>query len=94
MFEDCDEPELDADEFAVAAGAAPLEPLSESETRVLRYLPTHLTMHEIADELCVSVNTVGTHKRHLFAKLGVHNRHEAVDRARALGLLAPSARRA
>jgi LuxR family transcriptional regulator, maltose regulon positive regulatory protein len=60
----------------------------------LRYLPTHLTVHEIANELFVSVNTVSTHKRHLFAKLGVHSRHEAVDRARALGLLVPSARRA
>jgi LuxR family maltose regulon positive regulatory protein len=70
------------------------EPLSESETRILRYLPTHLTTHEIANELFLSVNTVGTHRRHLYAKLGVHSRHEAVDRARALGLLAPSARRA
>jgi len=35
------------------------------------------------------VNTVGTHTRHLYAKLGVHSRHEAVDPARALGLLAP-----
>ena len=42
----------------------------------------------------LSVNTVSTHTRHLYAKLGVHSRHEAVDRARALGLLAPSARRA
>ena len=39
----------------------------------------------------MSVNTVGTHRRHLYAKLGVHTRHEAVNRARALGLLAPSA---
>jgi LuxR family transcriptional regulator, maltose regulon positive regulatory protein len=36
---------------------------------------------------------VSTHKRHLFAKLGVHSRHEAVDRARALGLLMPAARK-
>ena len=50
-------------------------------------------MHEIANELFLSVNTVGTHKRHLFAKLGVHSRHEAVDRARALGLLAPATRK-
>ncbi len=70
------------------------EQLTDSETRVLRYLPTHLTVHEIATELFLSVNTVSTHKRHLFAKLGVHSRHEAVDRARALGLLVPAARKA
>ena len=70
------------------------EQLTDSETRVLRYLPTHLTAHEMANELFLSVNTVSTHTRHLYAKLGVHSRHEAVDRARALGLLAPSARRA
>ena len=70
------------------------EQLTDSETRVLRYLPTHLTTHEIANELYVSVNTVSTHRRHLYAKLGVHSRHGAVDRARLLGLLAPSARRA
>jgi LuxR family maltose regulon positive regulatory protein len=70
------------------------EQLTDSETRVLRYLPTHLTGPEIAAELWLSVNTVSTHTRHLYAKLGVHNRHQAVDRARALGLLAPSARRA
>ncbi|MFY9933102.1 MAG: LuxR C-terminal-related transcriptional regulator [Streptosporangiaceae bacterium] len=70
------------------------EQLTDSETRVLRYLPTHLTVHDIASELFLSVNTVNTHRRHLYAKLGVHSRHEAVDRGRALGLLAPSARRA
>ena len=70
------------------------EPLTDTETRVLRYLPTHLTAHEIANELFLSVNTVSTHTRHVYAKLGVHSRHEAVDRARALGLLAPAARRA
>jgi LuxR family transcriptional regulator, maltose regulon positive regulatory protein len=70
------------------------EQLTDSETRVLRYLPTHLTTHEIANELFLSENTVSTHRRHLYAKLGAHSRHEAVDRARVLGLLAPSARRA
>ena len=65
--------------------------LTDSETRILRYLPTNLTVPDIANELCLSVNTVSTHRRHLYAKLGVHNRSEAVDRARALGLLAPSA---
>jgi LuxR family maltose regulon positive regulatory protein len=75
-------------------GSPSQTPLTDSETRVLRYLPTHLTAHEIANELFLSVNTVSTHTRHLYAKLGVHSRHGAVDRARALGLLAPSTRRA
>jgi LuxR family transcriptional regulator, maltose regulon positive regulatory protein len=67
-----------------------LESLSESEVRVLRYLPTNLTTPEIARELFVSPNTVKTHIRNLYAKLGTHHRNEAVERARALGLLAPS----
>jgi LuxR family maltose regulon positive regulatory protein len=68
----------------------PLEPLSGSEIRVLRYLPTNLSMRQIAGELYVSHNTVRTHISHLYAKLGTHTRAEAVARARALGLLAPS----
>ena len=72
----------------------PIEPLSESELRVLRYLPTNLTGPEIAAELYVSHNTVKTHVRNLYAKIGTHRRAEAVTRARDLGLLAPSARRA
>jgi LuxR family transcriptional regulator, maltose regulon positive regulatory protein len=67
-----------------------LEPLSGSEVRVLRYLPTNLTAPEIARELSVSPNTVKTHIRHLYAKFGTHHRAEAVDLARALGLLAPA----
>jgi LuxR family transcriptional regulator, maltose regulon positive regulatory protein len=69
------------------------EPLSESELRVLRYLPTNLSNQEIASELYVSVNTVKAHTRHLYAKLDAHRRGDAVERARALGLLAPSSRR-
>jgi LuxR family transcriptional regulator, maltose regulon positive regulatory protein len=68
----------------------PAEPLSERETRVLRYLPTNLSKQEIADELYVSVHTVKTHIHHIYTKLGVHRRWDAVERARALGLLAPS----
>jgi LuxR family transcriptional regulator, maltose regulon positive regulatory protein len=71
----------------------PPEELSDAESKVLRYLSTHLTAAEIAGELCVSANTVKTHMRHLYAKLGVHRRSEAVERARAFGLLAPPARR-
>jgi LuxR family maltose regulon positive regulatory protein len=78
------------------ASAEPLWPgesLTESEIRVLRYLPTHMGATQIAAELYVSANTVKTHLRHLYAKLGAHSRQEAVQRARASGLLAASARR-
>ena len=67
--------------------AGPSEPLSASERRVLGYLPSNLTAVEIADELVVSVNTVRTHMRHLYVKLGVHTRSEAVEIARRMGLL-------
>jgi LuxR family transcriptional regulator, maltose regulon positive regulatory protein len=70
----------------------PEDPLTDGEIRVLRYLPTHLTAPEIARQLFLSVHTVTTHMRHIYAKLGVHRRHEAVDRARARGLLEPVAR--
>jgi len=68
------------------------EPLTESETRILRYPPTNLSVQEIAGELYLSANTVKFHIRHLYDKLGAHQRREAVERARALGLLAPSSR--
>jgi LuxR family transcriptional regulator, maltose regulon positive regulatory protein len=74
--------------------AEPLEePLSESELRVLRYLPTNLRAPEIAAELFVSLNTIRTHLRSVYAKLGVHSRSDAVKRARELGLLSPSSLR-
>src|SRR5580658_8697744 len=69
-----------------------LEPLSGSEASVLRYLPTNLTAPEIARELSISPNTAKTHIRHVYAKLGAHYRAEAVEHARALGLLAPAGR--
>jgi LuxR family transcriptional regulator, maltose regulon positive regulatory protein len=70
------------------------EPLSQAEARVLRFLQTSLSAPEIARELYVSVNTVRTHMRHLYDKLGAHRRLEALDRARALGLLTPVPQRA
>jgi LuxR family transcriptional regulator, maltose regulon positive regulatory protein len=92
---------LISDALSLLAGSRPAarvaephalpEPLSESETRVLRYLPTNLSKREIAGELCVSVHTVKTHIHHLYTKLDVHCRGEAVTQARALGLLAPGA---
>jgi LuxR family maltose regulon positive regulatory protein len=65
-----------------------VEELSPSELRVLRYLPTNLSRPEIAGELSVSVNTVGTHLRSIYAKLQVRDRSSAVQRARELRLLA------
>ena len=64
-----------------------LEHLTERELIVLKYLPTMLKAGEIADDLFVSVNTVKAHLRSMYRKLGVSNRREAVERARALGLL-------
>jgi LuxR family maltose regulon positive regulatory protein len=69
------------------------ENLSGSELRVLRYLPSNLSAPEIGRELYLSLSTIKTHMRHIYAKLDVHRRTEAVERARQLGLLAPSARR-
>ena len=68
------------------------DPLTETEARVLRYLPTDLSKPEIASELYVSVDTVKTHVKHVYAKLDVHSRREAVRRARELGLLPRSSR--
>jgi LuxR family maltose regulon positive regulatory protein len=61
--------------------------LSPSELRVLRYLPTNLSRPEIASELSVSVNTVNTHVRNIYAKLQAQDRSSAVQRARDLRLL-------
>jgi LuxR family transcriptional regulator, maltose regulon positive regulatory protein len=69
---------------------ADAEELSPSELRVLRYLPTNMTRAEIAGELYVSVNTVNTHVRKIYAKLGVRDRSSAVRHARELRLLATS----
>ena len=64
------------------------EELSPGELRVLRYLPTNLSRPEIAGQLSVSVNTVSTHLRSIYAKLQVRDRSSAVQRARELRLLA------
>jgi LuxR family transcriptional regulator, maltose regulon positive regulatory protein len=70
--------------------ATPAEGLSPSELRVLRYLPTNLTRPEIAGELSVSLNTVNTHIRRIYAKLGATDRSSAVQRGRELRLLSSS----
>jgi LuxR family maltose regulon positive regulatory protein len=71
-----------------AESSAPLaHELSPGELRVLRYLPTNLSRPEIAGELSISVHTVNTHVRRIYAKLGADDRSAAVHRARKLRLL-------
>ncbi|MBN1402667.1 MAG: LuxR family transcriptional regulator [Anaerolineae bacterium] len=64
-----------------------IEPLSERELEVLRLLAASLTNDEIARQLYLSVNTVKTHLKNVYAKLGVHSRRQAVAEARALHLI-------
>ena len=74
---------------APAPGARPglLEPLSERELDVLRLLAAGRSNAEVARELVVEQSTVKTHLIHLYGKLGVHSRTQAVARARELQLL-------
>ncbi len=64
-----------------------LEPLTERELAVLAELPTMRTNEEIARDFYVSINTIKSHLTHLYRKLGVGNRREAVRRGRELGLI-------
>jgi LuxR family maltose regulon positive regulatory protein len=64
-----------------------IEPLSERELQVLRFLRSSMTNAEIADHLYVSVNTVRSHIQHVYEKLDVHRRFDAVETAKKLGLL-------
>jgi LuxR family maltose regulon positive regulatory protein len=61
--------------------------LTTAELRVLQFLPTHLSFPEMAERLYVSANTVKTHARSVYRKLGASSRGEAVVRAREVGLL-------
>ena len=75
-----------------APGQALVEPLSDRELDVLRLLGTDLDGPDIARALSVSLSTVRTHTRNIYAKLGVTNRRAAVRRAHELDLL-PGPRR-
>ncbi len=78
-------------ELAAARGRASsgemLEPPSEAELNVLRLLAGDLSNREIGERLFLSPNTIRSHKRALYHKLGVHSRTDAIARATALGLL-------
>jgi len=64
-----------------------IEPLSEREMEVLQLIAEGLSRQEIASQLVLSLNTVKTHARNIFSKLGVNNQMQAVGKARGLGLL-------
>ena len=64
-----------------------LDPLTTAEIRVLEKLSERLTYTEIAADLYLSLNTVKTHLRHAYMKLGVTSRSSAVKRATSLGIL-------
>jgi LuxR family maltose regulon positive regulatory protein len=67
--------------------AALAEPLSEREREVLQHMAEGLSNQEIASRLYLSLHTVKVHSRNIYGKLGVHNRTQAVARARALNML-------
>jgi LuxR family maltose regulon positive regulatory protein len=72
---------------APGGGAAPVEPLTDREAAVLRHLPTLMSNAEIAEGLHLSINTVKTHLKAVYRKLGVDGRRAAVLRARELELI-------
>ena len=63
-----------------------IEPLSERELEVLKLLRSELSGPEIAEQLIVSLNTLRTHTKNIYNKLGVNNRRAAVRRAEELNL--------
>jgi LuxR family maltose regulon positive regulatory protein len=69
------------------AAGLPAEPLSERERAVLQLLRGTLSAREIGQELCVSANTVKSHTRAVYRKLGVSTRHDAVRRGHELGII-------
>ncbi len=71
------------------ASASGVHDLTPAELRVLQYLPTHLSFPQIAGQVFVSPNTVKTQAQGVYRKLGVNSRREAVEQARAAGLLDP-----
>jgi LuxR family maltose regulon positive regulatory protein len=82
-----EETEIDTPTVPQVSDASYIEPLSEREIEVLQLIAEGLTNPEIASRLYLSMHTIKTHTRNIYGKLDVHNRTEAVGRARALGVL-------
>ena len=84
-------PDVEPEQASPASTRAPesdlIEPLSERELQVLELIAKGLTNPEIASRLYVSLHTIKAHAQHIYGKLGVHSRTQAVARARAFGIL-------
>jgi LuxR family maltose regulon positive regulatory protein len=81
------EPEKEVMSQPIVIDSEWIEPLSERELEVLQLIAEGLSRQEIATKLVLSLNTVKTHARNVYSKLGVNNQMQAVGKARGLGLL-------
>ncbi len=81
------EPEKPTVKLPTASDTNWIEPLSERELEVLQLIADGLSRQEIATKLVLSLNTIKTHTRNIYSKLGVNNQMQAVGKGRTLGLL-------
>jgi LuxR family maltose regulon positive regulatory protein len=81
------EPEKDTVIQQLPSDGIWIEPLSDRELEVLQLIADGISRPEIASQLVISLNTVKTHTRNIYSKLGVNNQMQAVGKARGLGLL-------
>jgi LuxR family maltose regulon positive regulatory protein len=82
-----EEPEKDGSPQPHGPDSELIEPLSERELEVLQLITEGISNQEISSRLYLSVNTIKSHTRNIYGKLGVNNRTQAAARARALGIL-------
>lgn len=80
-------PEVNRQQKMISHGSELIEPLTDRELDVLRLIAAGLSRQEIASKLFVSVNTIKTHARNIYQKLGINSQMQAVSKARNLGLL-------
>ena len=82
-----DDPEKDFKSKPADPDSEWIEPLSERELEILQLIADGLSRQAIANHLFISLNTVKTHTRNIYSKLGVHKELQAVGKAKSLGLL-------
>lgn len=82
-----EQPKMNRQQQMISQGSELIELLTDRELDVLRLIAAGLSRQEIASKLFVSVNTIKTHARNIYQKLGVNNQIQAVSKARNLGLL-------